>query len=292
MPGPAYDQAVLGANGWECDPTPNVNFALDAPSQALVEDKSASIARVCAAYYPFSEGSGTTLVDSGADGPDISVGGTTTGIWVNSGWLTHDAAGNTLNIANNPYIDGLLDMTTDGSILIGVDMYATAWPTATETLWAIHRSDLSGGGVRMPLTTSAGRISVYYKPGGGSDTEQAAINMSGGYLGTKISILTELRIASAEGKLKIFLYVNGKMERANTITLGTPPATNSAGGLYFSGYGAGQKLGTSGAGTPGNNIRTKNCYVMRHSGKNRNIAGRLARYVSDNGALPSWLTRV
>lgn len=144
----------------------------------------------------------------------------------------------------------------------------------------------------MPLKTTAGRISVNYKPGGGSDTEQVAINMSGGYLGTKISILTELRIASAEGKLKIFLYVNGKMERANTITLGTPPATNSAGGLYFSGYGAGQKLGTSGAGTPGNNIRTKNCFVMRHSGMNRNIAGRLARHISDNGVLPSWLMRV
>lgn len=31
MPGPAYDQAVLGANGWECDPTPNTGIAVPYP---------------------------------------------------------------------------------------------------------------------------------------------------------------------------------------------------------------------------------------------------------------------
>lgn len=253
-------------------------------------DKSADLSRVQAVFYKQNEGSGTSLAEDGGDGPAIAVTGTTTGAWANAGYFTHDPAGNVAKIANNPYIDGLISMETECSILIGVDLYITAWPSSTETIWALHRDDLIGGGVRFPMASgSAGRFGVYYRSnGGGSTTEQTGTAL-GSYLNQRLSFLTELRVMPSLNELRIYLYINGRMERANTVTLGTPPATDSTGGLYLSGYGSTplQKLGAGGSGA-----RTANFFCLRHSGTDRNIAGRLAAYVAANQALPTWLTRI
>lgn len=266
-----------------------VQASLSGAVNAIVADQSANTARVQGVYYPLNDGSGSTLAEQGADGPAISVGGTVTGAWANAGYFTHDAAGNTIKIANNQYIDGLISMQTECSIIIGCDLYITAWPSSTESIWALHRDDLSGGGVRFPMASaSAGRFGVYYKPSGGATTEQVGYVM-GSYLNQRISTLTELRVRPTRNEMNIYMYINGRMQRSNVVTLGTPPATDSTGGLYLSGYGSTplQKLGSGGSGA-----RTALFYALRHSGEDRNIAGRLAAYVAANQALPSWLTRI
>lgn len=265
-------------------------------SQPTISDQSSNIGRVQAVYYKLNEGSGTNLTENGADGPSITVGGTTTGIWANANCLTHDAAGNTIQVLNNPYIDGLVSMASEGSILIGADIWYTVWPTATETMWSIHRPDASTGGVRLPLLSgAAGRFGVYYKSNGGVESEVIGFTMASGFTGAWVSTLTELRVVPSKSELHLFLYINGRMERSNVISLATAPARDANGGLKFTGYGAAapsSKLGSSGAGTPGNNCRTRLCYVLRHSGTDRSIAERLASYVYTNSDLPSWLVRV
>ena len=250
------------------------------------------IARVIGVHYPQTEGSGATFLDSGGDGVNIAVGGTTAGAWANAGWFTHHSAGNAMAIKNDPFIDNIIDMSVDGSIIVGTDVYFTAWPTGTEVVWSMHRSDLSSGGIRFPAITTAGRIALYYRPNGGTEIVALGHNMSSGYLGTRISTLFEFAVDIANNSLRTNLWVNGEQVRSNTIALGSPPTALSTGGMQLSGYGTGTNyLGSSGAGTPGNNARTRNAFALRHSGADRNIAARLAKYVYDNNALPTWLVR-
>lgn len=266
------------------------NVVASAP--VLIASKDADIARVIGVHYPQTEGSGATFLDSGGDGVDIAVGGTTAGAWANAGWFTHHSAGNAMAIKNDPFIDNIIDMSVDGSIIVGTDVYFTAWPTGTEVVWSMHRSDLSSGGIRFPAITTAGRIALYYRPNGGTEIVALGHNMSSGYLGTRISTLFEFAVDIANNSLRTNLWVNGEQVRSNTIALGSPPTALSTGGMQLSGYGTGTNyLGSSGAGTPGNNARTRNAFALRHSGADRNIAARLAKYVYDNNALPTWLVR-
>jgi hypothetical protein len=282
-------------------PPSNLTVAEVASTRSLVSEagkqaapKNNDPATVRAAVYPMAEGAGSTLTEQSGRGPSIAVGGTVTGAWANAGWFTHDAAGNTLKLASNAYIDGLIDISTECSILVGCDLWLTAWPSSTETLWALHRSDLTGGGVRMPLpSASSARFGVFYRASGASEVESIAITMPGGFAAIgnqRLSLLTELRVLPARNELHAFLYINGRMERGNVVALGTPPAANADGGLSFSGYGSAspiQKLGSGGSGA-----RTELCFVARHSGRDRNIAGRLAAHIWANAALPSWLNRI
>jgi hypothetical protein len=257
---------------------------------AVIADQSAALSSVQAVFYKMNEGTGSSLAEDGGDGPAIAVAGSVAGAWANANWFTHDAAGNTQQIKANAYVDALCSMQSEGSIILGIDYFVTTWPSTTETMWGLHRTDTATGGVRMPLVSgSPGRFSVYYKPNGGSEVEVVGY-APGTYLGVRNSILVELRVLPALGELRVYLYHNGRLERSNVWPLGTAPATDASGGLNFSGYGGtpAQKIGSgSSVGS-----RTANAFVMRHSGADRNIAGRLAAYVAANQALPSWLIRV
>ena len=272
--------------------------AQTAATQALVSGagkqaapKNNDPATVRAAVYPMVDGSGSTLAELSGRGPSIAVGGTVTGAWANPGWFTHDAAGNTLKLAGNSYIDGILDMSAECSVLVGLDLWLAAWPSSTEVAWGLHRTDTTTGGVRMPLVSgSAGRISLYFKPAGASESELIGYGMPGGtYIGRRISLLFEMRFLPARGELHTFMFVNGQIQRGNVVAMTAPPTTDAAGGLSFSGYGnpVGQKLGSGGSGA-----RTALAFAMRHSGKDRNIAARLAAHIQANRALPAWLNRI
>lgn len=268
----------------------NTQAATLAAAATLTTDPSSYTSRLPGIFYPENDGSGTSLAESGAKGPAIAVAGTTTGAWANAGWFTHDAGGNTLQIKNNPYVDGLITMQTDGSILIGCDYWVDTWvTTTTEVLWSIHRVDTTSGGVRLPLLAAGpGRFGLYYKAAGGVESERIGITLSS-YLSQRISVLTEIRVLTSLNQVRFYLYINGKMQRSTIEVLGSPPTDETAAGLNFSGMGSvpSNKLGTGGsAGT-----RTANAFVFRHSGADRNIAGRLAAYIAANQALPTWLQR-
>ena len=254
--------------------------------------KNNDTATVRAAVYPMTEGAGTTLAEQSGRGPSITVGGTVTGAWANPGWFTHDAAGNTLKLSGNANVDGLIDMTQECSILMGADLWLTAWPSSTESMLSLHRTDIATGGIRMAMVSgSAGRFGVYYKSNGGAESEVVGYSMPGGtFLGQRLSILVELRVVPSRSELHVFMYINGRLERGNVLPLGTPPAQDANGGWTVSGYGAAspiQKLGSSGSGA-----RTALAFIARHSGRDRNIAGRLAAHIWANAALPSWLNRI
>jgi hypothetical protein len=240
-------------------------------------------------FYGQQEGTGTTLADTGGFGPSITVGGTTAGIWANAGCLTHHSAGNTIRLQNLQYADALTNMQVDGSILIGMDIYMTAWPTTTETMWGLHRADTTAGGVRMVLpSASVGRFGLYYRPNGSGESE-----VMGGapstYLNRWVSLLTELRVLASSSELQMNMWIDGQMFRSRrAYALGTPPPANASGGLVFSGYGSGpnQMLGSGGSGA-----RTRDVFAFRFSGVDRNIGGRLAAHMAANTTLPTWLTR-
>ena len=262
-------------------------------SQSVVTGLDVAQSRAQAVHFPCNEGTGTTLGDAVGKGPSITVAGTVTGAWGTANWFTHDVSGNTLRLKNLPYIDGLINMTTDGAILIGCDYFVTTWPaSASEYLWCLHRgAEGSTGGLAMSISNAnAGRFSVQYKSNGGAGQNEVVGFAPSTYLSVRNSLLVEAIVNTTRGELTIHLFHNGRLERSNIWTLATPPATDAACGLNFSGYGATPtaKLGTGGsAGT-----RTQNLFVARHDGSDRNLAGRLARDIYANAALPSWLVRV
>lgn len=263
-----------------------------ARSQPVVTGLDTQVSRVQCAHWPCSDNSGTTLAETLGRGPSIAVTGTTTGAWATPGWFTHDAAGNTLKLTNLPYVDGLINMATEGAILIGCDYYVTVWPTtATENLWSLHQSaESTTGGLRLAMTTAApGRFSVYYKPNGGSETSHVTFPATT-YLSVRNSILVEAWVVPSANEIRTVLFHNGRAESSSVSPLGTPPASSAVAGLCFSGYGqsANGKLGAGGS----TGTRVQNLFVARHDGTDRNIAGRLARDIYANSALPSWLTRL
>ena len=263
-----------------------------AGNQPVVTGLDTLASRAQIAHFPCNEGAGTTLTDAVGKGPNIAVAGTTTGAWGTAGWFTHDTGGNTLQLKAQPYIDGLIDMTTDGAILIGCDFYLTTWPTSgTEYLWALHRSaESTTGGLALTISnTAAGRFSVQYKPNGGGQNEVTGFAPST-YLSTRNSLLVEAIINTRRGELTTHFFHNGRLERSNTWALGTPPAASALCGLNFSGYGATPTSKIGSGGSLGS--RVQNLLVGRHNGSDRNIAGRLARDIYANAALPSWLTRI
>lgn len=246
-------------------------------------------ARVQGVFYGQQEGTGTTLADTGGFGPSITVGGTTAGIWANAGSLTHHSAGNTIRLSNLQYADSLIDMRSDCSILIGMDIYMTAWPTTTETMWGLHRPDTTGGGVRMVLpSASVGRFGLYYRPSGSGETEVVG-GAPSTYLNRWVSVLTELRVLATAGELQFNVWLDGQAFRhRRAYSLGAPPPPDASGGICFSGNGSGpnQLLGSGGSGA-----RTRDVFVFRHSGVDRSIGSRLAAHMAANTTLPTWLTR-
>jgi len=258
---------------------------------AVVTGLDTLASRVQLAHWPCGD-SATTLGDAVGKGPSIAVAGTTTGALGTAGWFTHDAAGNTLQLKAIPYIDGLINMTTDGAILIGCDLFLTGWPSAgTEYLWALHRSaESTTGGLALTISNSAaGRFSVQYKPNGGSQNEVTGF-APGTYLNVRNSLLVEAIVNTARAELTTHFFHNGRLERSNVWPLATPPAADAACGLNFSGYGATPTAKVGSGGSTG--ARVQNLLVGRHNGKDRNLAGRLARDMYANAALPSWLTRI
>jgi hypothetical protein len=242
-------------------------------------------------FYGQQEGTGTTLADTGGFGPSITVGGTTAGIWANAGSLTHHSAGNTIRLTNLQYADSLIDMRTDCSILVGMDLFMTAWPTITETMWGLHRNDTTNGGVRLVMASaSVGRFGLYYRANGIAEVETVG-GAPSSFLNRWVPTLVELRVLTSVEvpELQMNLWLDGQVFRSRRgYPLGTPPPPNSGGGLSFSGYGAGpiQPLGSGSSGA-----RTRNVFAFRHSGVDRNIGGRLAAHMAANTTLPTWLTR-
>ena len=281
-----------GAGTFTAAQAANAQALTSGVSSAPVAALDSSYSRVQSLYFPCNDGSGTTLAESPGKGPSISIAGTTTGAWGTASWFTHDAGGNTLQLKNLPYVDGLINMTTDGAIIVACDFYLTTWPTsASEYLWCLHRGgESTTGGLTLSISNaSLGRYSVNYKSNGGSTNEVVGFTM-GTYLSVRTSLLVEAVVNTTSSLLSIFFYINGRLERSNNYPLGTPPATDAACGLNFSGYGAtpSNKLGTGGSAGE----RVQNLFVARHDGSDRNIAGRLARDLYANAALPTWLLRV
>lgn len=262
-----------------------------AGSTAIVTGLDTLASRAQVAHWPCGD-SATSLGEAVGKGPPITVAGTTTGALGTAGWFTHDATGNTLQLKAIPYIDGLIDMTTNGAIIIGCDLYLTGWPsTGTEYLWALHRSaESTTGGLALTISNgSLGRFSLQYKSNGGSQNEVTGFAPST-YLSTRNSLLVEAIVNTQRGELTTHFFHNGRCERSNVWTLGTPPAASSVCGLNFSGYGATPTAKIGSGGSTG--ARVQNLLVARHNGTDRNLAGRLARDMYANAALPSWLTRI
>lgn len=252
-------------------------------------DHSADISNARGLLFPMNEGAGSSLSDSLACAAPISISGTLTNAWTKAGWFTHDTGGNTIAIKNNVYVDSLLRPEVEGSIIVGGDYLADAgYPSADEYMISLFNPDAATGGIRLGIS-STGRLSLNYR--GPSTLEVEAIGISAIGYNVRHSFLIEMRIRPASLECHLSLYLDGYQRGANVMAMSAPFTTSSVGGAVFTGYGnsAPNRLGMH---STVNTVHSRNYFIFRTSGADRNIAGRLAAEMYDNAALPSWLRRI
>ena len=144
------------------------------------------------AYYACHDGTGTSLsAKSGSVLGDQTVGGTTTDIWSNTGWLTFNSAGTHINDTSDEAI-ALGDLSSKSTgLLIACSLYISANPSASsEHIFSYGNTaatsngwfaEIQSGGVAGKIRTRS--ITAGGDTGGGStDTlTTGAINTYLGY---------------------------------------------------------------------------------------------------------------
>lgn len=192
MPGPAYDQAVLGANGWECDPTPNTGIAVPYPftSRTLIAADNGNTL-ICATAQTATVNTGLPTGFGCAFKGEISFNGTATvtdvrvagavNPWcrlVQTGPDTYDvinsnALGNEVIAQTDPLTGGIT-----GLVASGINFHDADLGHARGLRHAPYYNLMSGQIMDFPSA------SFVHVGGSGSSVDTSARNSYGGYTAT------------------------------------------------------------------------------------------------------------
>ena len=243
-----------------------------------------------AVYYKTNEVSGTTISDSLGNGPSLSIGGVTSGIWANPGWITYHSAGNTIQAVGNTYIDSLFSMVGfGGSIIIAIDYWYGTIPTTTEALFAIWRTQGAVGGFRIARSGGTGVLGAYWTAPGPSSEAGVTFSSDATLLNQRNTLVCELDFSqyAKTARVNVYAYRNGLEVRAGDYASATLPPVEAVGGMaigcnFVNGAFAGKFGSNNGTGQ-----RLGRFFAMRQEKRNPLVAQYLALWFADgNTELP------
>jgi hypothetical protein len=243
-----------------------------------------------AVYYKTNEASGATLTDSLGNGPVLSIGGVTSGIWANPGWITYHSAGNTIQAVGNTYLDSLFSMVGfGGSIIMALDYWYSTIPTTTEALFALWRTQGAGGGFRIARSGGTGVLGAYWTAPGPSTEAGVTFSSDATLLNQRNNLVVELDFSqyATTARVNVYAYRNGLEVRAGDYASATIPPVEAVGGVcigcnFVSGSFAGKFGSNNGTGQ-----RLGRIFAMRQERRNPLAAQALALwFASGNTELP------
>lgn len=243
-----------------------------------------------AVYYKTDETSGATLTDSLGNGPVLSIGGVTSGIWANPGWITYHSAGNTIQAVGDTYLDSLFSMVGfGGSIIMALDYWYAAIPTTTEALFALWRTQGAGGGFRIARSGGTGVLGAYWTAPGPSTEAGVTFSSDATLLNQRNNLVVELDFSqyATTARVNVYAYRNGLEVRAGDYASATIPPVEAVGGVcigcnFVSGSFSGKFGSNNGTGQ-----RLGRIFAMRQERRNPLAAQALALwFASGNTELP------
>ena len=173
------------------------------------------------------DGAGTTLTNENSDGilGDITINGTTAGIWANAGNFT--PAGDHTQQKTGGFPQALGDLTNSAfgpaQILFFVDLYATSNPTNFETF--LMYGNTSGANLLRFTLEANGRFQAQTK-----DSAGVTVSASTGSYGsvcdsTRHSVVALVDYANGT----IVVYVDGELDGSNSLDTDNPVESHSRG---------------------------------------------------------------
>ena len=243
-----------------------------------------------AVYYKTDEASGATLTDSLGNGPVLSIGGVTSGIWANPGWITYHSAGNTIQAVGNTYLDSLFSIVGfGGSIIMAMDYWYATLPTTTEALFAVWRTQGAGGGFRIARSGGSGVLGAYWTAPGPSTEAGVTFSSDAALLNQRNNLVVELDFSqyAKTARVNVYAYRNGLEVRAGDYASATLPPVEAVGGVcigcnFVSGSFSGKFGSNNGTGQ-----RLGRIFAMRQERRNPLAAQALALWFADgNTDLP------
>lgn len=113
-----------------------------------------------AIWYPYHDGTGTTLAEALGFGPDLTLAGTTpTNGWTNAGFYTPNGTDNVATSAADSYIDSVMNMAdiqSGGMILCGVEVQLVNASATSQYIhfWGRDSTSAGYGGWGMSIAST------------------------------------------------------------------------------------------------------------------------------------------
>ena len=265
------------------------NYELGAEINAYLKSSEPSFLSK-AVYYKTNEVSGNTISDSLGNGPVLSIGGVTSGIWANPGWITYHSAGNTIQAVGDTYLDSLFSMVGfGGSIIVAIDYWYGTIPTTTEALFAIWRTQGAVGGFRIARSGGTGVLGAYWTAPGPSTEAGVTFSSDATLLNQRNTLVCELDFSqyAMTGRVNVYAYRNGLEVRAGDYASATLPPVEAVGGMAIGcNFVSGSLTGKFGSNN-GTGQRLGRFFAMRQEKRNPLVAQYLALWFADgNTELP------
>lgn len=240
------------------------------------------------ACFMLHEGTGTTVSDEWGVAADLTVSGTTTGIWANSGWLT--CSGD--NYMRGPNVSGTLfdimrlDDIEGKQVLIAADLHITSDPTADEYLFGAGQINISAiGGWGLKINTSGALVLRYRAPGDSSVTALTAFGDITADMTGRVQVMLELDGNSDSSNIVANCYVNGSLLGSGSFPKSTliGSVTDNGTQYFATAFGAYPNYGT--ANNPlASGRRLERCIAWKgdyETGLAASIANELTQIVSE-----------
>ena len=183
------------------------------PSSIAVADENPAI------WYPYHEGTGTTLSDALGAGPDMTLAGTTPGNgWTNAGLYTPNGTDNVATCAANSHVDSVMSLANiaaGGMLVIGCEVQLASASATQQYIhfWGRDSSTAGYGGWGMSVST-ADAFNVLVRGNGAGSSNNTALGVQIG--DTHTEPVKVLVVAWFEGN-----YLRLEMRQSGTAAPGS-----------------------------------------------------------------------